>query len=389
MADLTRIGLEGIESFEQRKLTQAQTRHFDMLARKGNIEADEAVQMQQLAQQAAAQLQNLGRGGSASEGFVPSREQAESDDMADPLERIASVFMMGGAPEKGAEFAKAASQIRNQQSEIKARTVTQEQNRLENIIKGADIVARQIGTARNQAEWDAGLDALDGIMEPEHIQALRDQGYNPNAAAFYREKAISASEQARLDLQQAQQDQTRRNDMDAAARDRQKIQLQTARDAETRRHNEAIEKAAGSNGITAATAPSEAAMKSARATLRNMVYPNLREGKEGPDFEAAATYVASEANSLLKANPALDWDTAVRRAILTGQAKNAFGDEVTVTSFLGIPVKKEKTGARFRGQNVADALAMPASKDQMQKGKYYITSRGRALWNGTSFELAE
>lgn len=399
MADLSKIGIEGLESYSNRKLVDSQAQHFNMLARKGNIEADEAVRMQELGQLAAQELSSLARGGKSSAGGqLFNQDDVDDDDMAAPLEKIGEVFLLGGATEQGAEYFKTAADIRKKQSDITTDTMLTEQRRLENIIKGSDIVARQIGTAKNQAEWDAGLDNLEGIMEPENIQKLRELGFNPNAAAFFREKAISAADQARLDLENQQQSQQLRIAMDTAARDRTKIRLQEQRDADNKDYRERLLKITGAKNEQASKAPSPDALRSARTTLKNMVFKDAefeldQYGRStDKDFEAGAEYVAAQAQALLKANPAMNWDTAVRRAVLEGQAKNVFGieeDRSLLHQLTGGAAGKKKTKATFDGASAADALPMPAKKEEMQKGKYYITARGRAIWNGTSFDLAE
>lgn len=387
--DLSKVGLEGMESFSQRKLADAQAAQLNSLANTNNFQLETDKREQELMQSAAEQLQNIAAGrGKQGPGF-DATDVANDEDPADPLSVIGKVMIMGGAAEKGSEYLKASAEIRKKNADIQNDRVLAEQRRLENIIKGADIVARQLGYSRNQAEWDAALDALDGIMEPENIQALRNQGYNPDAAAFYREKAISAADMARNQLTQNAQDHARRVATDVSARDREKIELQTARDAETKRHNLATEKNAGKNANPTG-APSPQDLASAHATLKNMVFPDVKLSKDqygrtkDDEFEAATQYVASRAKEILKNDPSASWDTAVRRAVLEGQAKNAFGVERGTKRWFS---KDDPDKTKFESEKIAAPL--PSQKSQLKKGTTYITSRGRAVWNGTAFDPVE
>lgn len=384
VVDLSKVGLEGMESYSQRKLMDSQSEHMSMLARKGQQEIEQTDRMQGLADKAAQALSSLAQGKKS--GLEQDGEGVDPDSVSysDPLGAVGMTYILGGAPEEGKKFLEASSEISKRESDIKTDKVLTEQRRLENIIKGSNIVASRLGTAKNQAEWDAGLDELEAsnTMEPENVAKLRKMGFDPDGALFFRDRAISAADQARLEFDQLKEQNDIEQEAGRASRENQRIALQAARDEEARRHNLAIEKVGGKKGSAAITPPNSDAMKSVRTTLRNMVFKNVPE--DDPEVEAAATQAASRAQQLIDNNKAMSWDVAVRRAILEAQAAGAYGIEKGTTRWFS---KNDPDKGSFKSDAIA--LPMPKSKSEMVKGKTYMTGRGLAIWNGQAFDPVE
>lgn len=381
--DLSNIGLQGLESHQQRMESASRVRESESRVASQQIEREAFERKQALADEASARLNALSqRKGTGS--FDASSVADQMESLADPLETVADVYLRGGAPETGMDFLKNASEIRKRESDIENDEVLGQQRKLENIIKGADVVSRYLGQAKNQSEWDYGVDQLrkQGVMEPDLIDQIGKMPYDPDVAAYFNEQAISSADKARLDMTSQTEARISKKDRIDALQADQRIRMQAARDAEAARHNKAIEKASG--GKTSATVPPNSdAMRSVKAALRNTVYTKLgdvKEGKEGPDFGAAAEFVASTAQTLVRDNKAMDWNTAVQRAILQGQQSNAFGTEAGETHWFK---KDEPDTAKFDGQGLTVETAIPPPVDKngkvtgLKRGRWYVLTDGR------------
>lgn len=388
VVDLSNIGLEGQQAFASRMATLAQADVMKANARQQQLENEDTERMNQLNDEASAKLVSLARGDRTSPSADVQGIAERMDSLAAPMEVIADVYARGGAPGKATEILKAASQVRKQEADIEDGKVLREQRKLENIIKGADVVSRYLGTARNQSEYDFGIEQLrkQGVMEPEFIDQLAGMGWSQDLSAFLNEKAVSAAEQARLEMQQQNLDRTEAYRAAQLSRADRASRIAEARHRENVRHNKAVEKAGGKNSPSA-SAPSARDLTSAKTALKSTVFRDV----EGGDIDAAAEYVASQARALVRQNTALTWDQAVQQTIIRGQQNGAFTVDEESTGGLAGLFGATKSKAKFDGQGLSaeTAVPMPKSKNEMKKGRYYITARGRALWNGNGFELAE
>ena len=393
VVDLSRIGLEGQESFVQRMNVAAQTDRIKADTRAQQIENEQNEQLQQLNQLASQRLQSVLNGDvqpAADSDAIAKRIKS----LAEPMEAVADVYYRGGAISKAMEISKAASEIRKRESDIEADQYNNQQTRLENMIKGADIAARTVGIARNESEWRQGMKELEGtgIIEPELMEQLKSMPYDPDVAAYFRDRAVQVADQARLDLQRETNDRLERQGAIEAGQMERRIRLQEARDNEVRRHNRVIEKASGGKAA-GIVAPNSDELRSAKAALLSSVYSDFK-GKDiesDSDFTAAADYVAAQAQQLVKQNKGMDWNTAVQQAIMRGEQAGAFGATEGDNWFLRKIGQGDESEPKFDGKGLSaqTAIPMPNSKAEMKKGRYYITSRGRALWNGKDFQLAE
>jgi hypothetical protein len=388
--DLSKIGLEGQESFYSRMESAARTRAMDVNSEAQAFETVQSQRLQQLSDVAAAKLNSVVNRDDSADDDV-SIDGSEVQSSADPLAIAADVFMRGGAPKMGMDLMKAASEIQKREADIRNDQVLAKQRKLENIIKGADIAGRALGKAQNQSEWDAGLRVVEdsGIIEPHLMEQLRKIPYDPNVAAYFLDQAISASDKARLDMAQAQMDSTNARAAVVASQTSRRIQLQEIRDKETTRHNRAVEKAGGGKAVV--TAPSERELKSTRALLKTTLFNDTEADPE--ELNSASEYVATQAKQIIKENDAIDWTTAVQQATMRAQQSGVFSDVPGTSGFFGLGGKPAKVGfdpsAAFDGKSPAGAMAMPATKSALKKGAFYITAKGRAKWNGSAFEAAD
>lgn len=385
--DLSMTGIQGQLAGQQLIESRARIQQSQQNAQKEAFELDQLTRQQALADKAASMLNSIAMG---KKTHVEDGERAAAGvgSLAEPLETVADLYMRGGAPEKGMEFLKSASEIRKRENDIENDEVLAKQRKLENIIKGADVVSRYIGGAANQSEWNYGVEQLraQGIMEPEFIEKLGQMEYDPNVSAYFRQQAISAKDQATLEIQAQTQARLEKTSAVQLAQGERRIALQKAQRDETKRHNLQMEKARGTT-TTALGAPKADEIKSVKSALRTSVFKDI-SGEDDPAFDAAANYVSSQASYLIKNNKALSWDVAVQRAIMQGQQAGAFDVEPEQNNWF---TADKPAKAKFDAAGISpDApLPMPKSKAAMKKGRYYMTARGRAQWNGSAFVPVE
>jgi hypothetical protein len=398
VVDLSQIGLEGQQAFYTRMNTAANTAALNANTTAQQIENEEAEKMQGLNAEASARLQSLAMGKRSAAGVDADSAAATMNSMADPMEIVAEVYAKGGAPGKAMEIMKEAAAIRKQEADIEKGTLEQQKLRFENILKGADLTARTIGVARNQDEWDFGIDQLEkqGVIESEFIEQLRKIPYSPNAAAYLREQAISSADLAKNELAASRDSSNERYRNAALDNSRRVTEIAEARHRESVRHNVALEKAGGKGagkGNTGGTgAPSGVEVNQAKAALLNSSFKGTNV--KGTALSDASIYIASTAKSILRENKTITWDTAIQQAILRAQQSGAIGAEGGSDGFLGFGAENPK--AKFdRDRLPVDGLTpdaaapMPKAKAEMKKGAYYITPQGVGKWNGSGLEIVE
>lgn len=396
--DLSMIGLEGQKAYYDRMESAARTQSLQVHAAAEQQTVQDNARMQQLSDQASAALQNIGNRNTpaATSGSDASDAADNMQSYADPIDTVADIFMKGGAPQEGIKLMRQASDIRKQESDMQNDVITRRKNRLETIQTGAVVVGEKLGKAKNQAEWEQGLREVEqaGIIEPHLMSQLKTMPYDPDVAAYFYDQAISASEQAKLDLQANGQQAVDNRAAVTASQAAQRLRIEQSRDAETRRHNSIIEKAGGKSASL--PAPNSDLMKVAKHALLNGPFKGADvSGTAGSDFNAAADFVAGQAQQLVKDNKALDMPTAVNQAVMRAQASGAF---VTTPGSDGIPLvgwgaKPDKVEFKAEGLKPETALSLPpgikSAKDAakaLKVGKYYQTARGPAKWNGKAWE---
>lgn len=385
VVDLSNIGLEGQQAFATRMATLAQSKQMEASAREQELQNQETEKMNELNAMASAKLASLARGDRSVGGIDVEDSASRMDSLASPLEVTAEIFAKNGAPGKAMEMYKSASEIRKRESDIEKDALTAEQTRLENIIKGGDLVSRTIGIARNQSEWDYGIEQLrkQRILDPEQLDAISQMPFNPDVAAYFNEQAISAADRAKNALTQAGQDRQERQSAATRAQEERKIRLQAQRDADQERHRVWERKTGGKNAPSAST-PTDREVQSAKRLLKTEVFRDV--GDDDDDLSAASEYIASQAKSILQNNKAITWDTAVQQAMLRGQQDGALSLDPGKTRSWFDPRNNVPAKAKFKvpvGKTKEAPAPLPKSAKEMKKGQYYVTSKGVVQWDGS------
>lgn len=395
--DLSMVGLEGDRHYNAMQLSKAQTRQMSAVAKGQEIENQQNEVELQIQNEALAKLAAVAKGGRGSSG-ADAISYTGDDSKGAPLEQLGSMMIAGGAVKRGTEFLKAGVEIRKKEDEMLSSVETRNKDRLDNILTVGNLFSQTMGTARNQSEWEYGIKQMEAnpsaveIFGKENFDALKNMPFDPNVATFLNEKAMSATDRARLELQQQGADREERTALDMANYRRSMLQISEGNLAARKHEQEYREKSDGKN---AATAPNEAEVKAAKASIANLIFDGKVPAKDDPEyvaFESGAQDIASRAKKMVKDNKGLDFNAAITRATIESKTD---GDWQAMTAkdergFFGRMLKdapEDIPNAKFRGRGAKaiDAIEMPKAKTELKKGSYYVTPRGVARWDGSQF----
>lgn len=388
--DISKMGLEGLESFSQRQMMDAQARHMNELATASEEERAQTAEMEAIASRAISEIGSTRRKVS----FEPGSAAEEMQSLAEPLEAIGDAFTRSGYAKQGTELLSKASEIRKRESDMEMDKSLDRGRKLENIMRGATIAAQTIGIAQNEDEWRQGIKEVEaaGVIEPELMEQLKQMPFHPDLPAYFRARSITAYQQAELDLKannyemQEYDRQSRRADRDR----RYQLSVQAQKNLEAYRAR--LEKAAGKSAA-GTNIPTENELKQARTVLKQDIFKDvdITDELNANELNMTAVSVATRAKQMVKDNKALTWDNALQQALIEAQAEGKLTITDAKSGFLGTSWGAEPKKVDFdgSGRSVETAMPMPKKKSEMKKGRYYITSQGRAKWTGTEFELAE
>lgn len=398
--DLSMIGLDGIKA-GQDTLTAIETRKSMAALTQAQQLENETTQNEMALDEQAAQLMNqISSGNYKGESTLFDGVDTESSS-ATMLDIVGNIYMKGGAPKKGMEFLKGSTEIRKKEQEMRSAEFTDQKNKLENILKVSDFVSRTIGTARNQSEWEYGKQQLKkaGVLPPEVVEQLDQmQEFDPDVAAFFNEQALTAYQRASLDMTSANQQATQ----DLSQQRLQDQQQRTTIAKERLRLAEIAQNRADKGGKSA-VAPDEKAIKSVSAVVTNEIFKGTApKGEDKAAFDAGVQSIAARALAMVKEDKALDWETAVNRAVVESQSEGdweMYAGKKGPLDFLGIEMGSEPAKTKFSslGRNPDTAIPLPSVSDddptvdkaKLKKGKFYITTKGAAKWNGTAWEITK
>lgn len=377
IVDLSRIGLEGIDSahrvFASQAATAASNQSTLASQQKAQQEAEDREKMDRLSNEAVASIDGILKGKRPS---VSGDPDDEIGSLAEPLEVFGDVFIRGGAPVQGMEFLSQASQIRKREDDMKTAELTRREKDLDNMKKAADLVSRTVGTAATEGEWNQGWQAVreSGLVPDNILEMFEGMGYSPDAVALVNEQALSAKDRADLDrLAVTAQRQQQDSESLRSYRERM-LRISQGRLDEQKKAAERV----GREGKSA-TAPSPADIASVTGALINQVFDGKDPGKYDPGIMAGSAAVASRAKQMVTDNKALDWDTAVQRAIEESKAAGDWEPWVDIKKFAGIETSRTPIAPKFKPQGKTEKTAMPlpmsangVDTSKLVKGRYYI-----------------
>lgn len=387
--DLSMVGLQGQQVYNETQVSKANAQLLNANAMAKQQEVEEAERDKQLDLQVAQMMGGIGRGEKG--GTAGSEElDDEVETRAAALRRGAEIMFAGGAVDRGTKMLEAADKIQKSEDDLLNSQVTREQNKLESQLKTADLTYRYIGTAKNQSEYDAGRDFVlnNDAFSDEDKDWIRKlpKIFDPEITRFMADKAIAAKDAAQLALTARGRDQQDRNMNETAAYRASLLAQRQAIHDETIRQKELDRK-----GGKSASAPNGGEIKSAEAAVVSQVFNGEAPDEDNPAFKAGAQAVAARAKEKVRDNPALNWNVAVAQAVMESKAN---GDWKAVRNYRGLPGTKlfdtkgttSIEGFEKKGLTADKAVPLPPRGTKPETGIIYITSRGKAVWNGTSFE---
>jgi len=374
--DLSNIGLTGIQQANQTLETKSMAALRTQQTQAANLENSRNQLEQDLDKQVAAQMNNiaLGKGAGSSSGDAP-------DSRSGVLRASGDMYRRGGAPKRAMDFYKAADEMEETENKLQNDEITREQNRLENHIKTADIVSRSIGTARSVQEWDAGIDKIINSSafsdeEKAHFDSMRGM-YSPESTASLNDSAMTASQRANISLQEQRIAQSENAATHAQEMRERAMTVSEERLKEVKRVNDLK----GRTGKVAGSA-TEVQVKNAARVIRSVV-----KDADQASVSAGAVSIANRANAIIANTQGIDYDTALNQAVIESQAA---GDWNTVKADNAWYKRDKPDSTSFTrkqtGKTSDRPMIMPMAKTELKSGKYYVTSKGVARWNGQSFE---
>jgi len=398
MADLVPWGYGGVQLAQENQMNQQLMQMRDLSMQKDQTELDQTQADAAVQRDAAAYMKKIASGQSIqSSGSAPTDQDASS--YSDGFRKTGQHLMQMGAPKQALEYLKAAdtldkSEIDNANSQLDGK-----KKKGEILLQQSDIMARDLGNATSQEEWNAGIKAMQdsGLFTSAQVSQFKNIPFHPAAAALIRQRAISVKDQATLDLQAQQNQRLQANsDRDASLRMQ---RLSFDKYVETQRQRERIQdKKTGKE----ATAPNTDELKSAETSVSNLIFngkppSQLEDGEDSPNYiayKAGIQSIAANAKQMVRDNKGLSWDAAVSRATLLSKTQGDW-DIQTDKSFF----RSDTTTTTFNGQGKQpeDAIPMPVTQDnkpdpsQLKVGRWYIspTNGKTGKWNGRSFDIMQ
>lgn len=382
MAELLGWGAGGLQMLNAEKAQAAATEldRINLGLKQAELEA--AQREAQVDQQVGQALSAISSG--EGPGVAPSAgDDGGEGSSAETLDAMASMYLRAGATKKATDAMTAAARIRQSEASAASSRVTARKGLFEVQEKQADLVARATVAATDQSSWEAQLDKIEaaGVFDPDEITQLRSMPYSPEAMEVLRQQSLTAYEQAQLEMRQDQQaslesyrDRTARNAEYLAS-------IAAGRAKEAERANRVREKAGGSEGPGV---PNSTELKTARSVIINELF----NGKEPPIelepvLEAGASQVAARARQILASNRGVDADEALQQAIIESKAAGDW-DVVEIDPWFSAPTVEAKYSPKGRTKD--KAIAIPATPDELVRGRYYTMPDGTpAKWDGSKF----
>ena len=401
------IGLRGQQAFAERMQTLAQAENTQATAEvnrvnalAGQFELDQTQRMADLDARAAASLQALAAG----ERPAGSGVELDPSSAASPHEHLGQFYLQAGAVERGTALLNDAHKIRKEEADMENDKWLAQERRLNNIIKGTEVVGNILGSVKNESEMRLGLreirNAVESgvfVMGPELLEHLENMPYSPEIPAFFSARAIDAKGRAELELRQ--ESEARQAAVAAAqlAQGATRVQISAARLEETRRHNANMEKVAG-RGTTAstevtATARDAMAARLVAGPMANFVDPinNKAVTRASSIVQDMAIRLEEDARILLNRVPGLTMDQARERAVQQAIQSGEIVEGKADTSLPFWPSNAEPgSTARNPGRDAAGAIPVPEDPKMLVLGRKYFNDQGdEAIWTGTGFRAVQ
>lgn len=301
----------------------------------------------------------------------------QQGDVADKLWNMASMSADAGLTTQAEKLSGAASLVDYRRQATAAQAASEQVRLLQGVRQQAGILSETVGTATDEDSWRVGNQLYRSRMgEPSPYE---DMPYSPELVQQINDSAMTASQRAH-EAEQALQRKALASYRNARLKqiDTQNALRKRRADIEAKRE----ERLAKSGGGGKIAAPSEKEIKQAK-TLISKEFPEM------DGMQDAAYTIASDARALMRANPALDSNTALNQAY---QASRAAGDFTSDQGILGTGFKKRTSFGS--GKSSASPKTLPVTNGKIDAGKltpktWYMSPQGvPGMWTGRGFVLA-
>lgn len=395
MPELVPWGYGGLQLDQQYRANEQTIQMNNLAMQESQRKADQEQQDSELQQMAADRLSKIAKGQSVTNSGVTDDVQSS---YAGAFRQTGAYMAEMGAPDQAMKFFKSANEIDKAETDNAKARLDQQKNKAEILLKQSDIMARDLGNATNEDEWNQGLDAMEksGIFPQEVIQQYKQMPFHPQAAAMIRQRALSVKDQATLDYQQQQEQRIQANADRTAS-----IQMQRLAWDKQKAREEQRQKEIDAKSGKAAMAPNKDELRSAESAVVNLIFngkPPKQLGDDGEDspsyraYQAGIQQIAASAKQMVRENKGLSWEAAISRATLQSKTEGDW-DVQTQTHLIG----DDDTTATFNGlgKEPEDALPMPMADDKpntsaLKKGRWYLSPTGKkGRWNGKGFDVMQ
>lgn len=396
MPELIPWGFGGLQAAQQMQMNDQAMQMNSLAMQKDQAALDQQQQDDAISQQAADYLSKIAKGQPVS-GDNPAEEQTSS--YAEAFRKTGAHLVDMGAPNQAMKYFKSAAELDKSETDDAKARLDQVKSKAELLLKQSDIMARDLGSAQNEEQWNQGIAQMEqsGIFPPDVIQQYKNMPFHPQAAAMIRQRALSVKDQAQIDYQQQQEQRVQANADRSAGIQLQRLAFDKQKEQARVREKELAEKTGKS-----ATAPNKDELKSVEASVANLIFngkppAQYADGsaEDSPSYNAyraGIQQIAANAKQMVRENKGLSWQAAVSRATLMSKSEgdwdmhtesHLFGDDETTTTFNGT------------GKQPDDALPTPMVDNKLdtkslKNGRWYLSPTGkRGKWNGTSFDVIE
>lgn len=396
MADLVPWGYGGVQLAQQYQMNDQLMQMRDLAMQNDQTDLDKKQQDLAIDQKAAQMMSDIAKGNPTKISNPNPDDQVAT--YADGFRKVGANLMEMGAPNQAMKYFQNAAALQKDEDAVANAQLNRQKGKAELLLKQSDIMARDLGDAQNEEQWNQGLDAMEqsGIFDPAIIQQYRKIPFHPEAAATIKQRALSVKDQAQLDYQQQQEARIQANADRTASIQLQRLAFDKQKEADRKREKDLSAKTG-----KAATAPNKDELKSAEASVTNLIFngkipKQIGDGGEDTSsyraYQAGVQSIAAQAKQMVRENKGLSWEAAVSRATLASKAAgdwdiqtetHMFSDDETVTSFNG------------QGKQPEDALPIPMTDNKpdtssLKKGRWYISPTGKkGKWNGTGFDVMQ
>ncbi len=380
--DLSKIGLEGIESYYSQQESKSRANYNNVLAEAGRAKIDQDARNEEISRMAS-----LAAG--------KANADIEDDSQAGYMETLAHSMIDLGGVEMGSELLKKASEVRENEAQAGNAEATQRKTQLEMGIKTSEYVSNVLTNAGDSPEeFNTAIGLLETaasageISMPEgSLAKIKEMGWSPEVVKVYQDFAIKAKDQYHLDLQ-SQQEQRLADNVRIAQNNADRLfHLAVNRDQRAEEAQQFAEKQGGKNKPTALV-PTAVQLADTRTFLKATHFSTVVETKneKNPAIDTAATYIASDALQRVKDNPALPWALAQQQSLTQAIADGVLYDVKTDTAGRN-PNRTTHMVDPTKGLGKTPATALVPKRDPQGKptglvvGKYYSDGNGGIiLW---------